>query len=312
MMNGEGDSHFYSAHGLVIQSCRPLPGLISTRADSSPDVYVCTGPVELPGADRSRSDRRRVVDVRNDEVVIHWRDILTLSVQNGQRIRVDQLTKGENNQFTGYLIVGTALGVLLHQRHRLTLHASAVNVDGSAIAFAGDKGMGKSTTAAAFMKQGYPVITDDVLAPDLTSTGTYVFPGERFFKLWPDAATTTLQSRADGLPRLHSDTTKKVFKFEDNFEGSLPLKSIYFLKYCEEKGGSPRIEEVEGSDSYIEMLKKSYALRFLGDGDTDSWFTKAMAKISNDVSSCNIIRKKNTSSIFDSVKMVKYHISKNL
>ena len=44
------------------------------------------------------------------------------------------------------------------------LHATAVVVDGEAVAFLGDCGYGKSTLGAAFLARGFPLLTDDVLA----------------------------------------------------------------------------------------------------------------------------------------------------
>jgi serine kinase of HPr protein (carbohydrate metabolism regulator) len=44
------------------------------------------------------------------------------------------------------------------------LHASAVVIRDQVIAIIGDKGSGKSSTAAALCAQGYPLLTDDLLA----------------------------------------------------------------------------------------------------------------------------------------------------
>ena len=51
-------------------------------------------------------------------------------------------------------------------RGLFVLHASSVNMNGSAIAFSGFKGYGKSTTAMAFYNQGYSVVADDYIIID--------------------------------------------------------------------------------------------------------------------------------------------------
>jgi serine kinase of HPr protein (carbohydrate metabolism regulator) len=54
--------------------------------------------------------------------------------------------------------------VLLQQRGRLVLHASAVTVDLGVVAFMGGPGWGKSTMAAAMYARGHSIVADDVTA----------------------------------------------------------------------------------------------------------------------------------------------------
>ena len=68
--------------------------------------------------------------------------------------------------------------MLLQQRGYLVLHASAVAAGGTAVAFLGHAGWGKSTTAAALYAQGYGLVTDDVLAVEMSSGRLMVPPGE--------------------------------------------------------------------------------------------------------------------------------------
>ena len=63
-------------------------------------------------------------------------------------------------------LFGPIIGFALHLRGTPCLHASAVVVDGRAVAFLGHSGAGKSTTAASFVHRGYRALTDDVLALD--------------------------------------------------------------------------------------------------------------------------------------------------
>ena len=56
------------------------------------------------------------------------------------------------------------MGILLHQRGRMVLHASAVNINDGAVAFMGHNGAGKSTTTFSFMASGYPLVADDILS----------------------------------------------------------------------------------------------------------------------------------------------------
>jgi hypothetical protein len=56
-------------------------------------------------------------------------------------------------------------------------HASAVSVNGGLLAFAGNSGVGKSTLAGVLIEAGATFFADDVLAVDVTISGTMGYPG---------------------------------------------------------------------------------------------------------------------------------------
>jgi hypothetical protein len=64
------------------------------------------------------------------------------------------------------LVAGTATAFLLALLERTVLHASAVAVDGAALAFVGQSGRGKSTLAALLCADDALLLTDDVLVVD--------------------------------------------------------------------------------------------------------------------------------------------------
>jgi predicted kinase len=69
------------------------------------------------------------------------------------------------------IITGTVLAFVLLLRGEPVLHASAVELDGSAVAFAGSSGMGKTTLATLLCQTGGRLITDDVLRLSLAGGG---------------------------------------------------------------------------------------------------------------------------------------------
>ena len=62
-----------------------------------------------------------------------------------------------------HLLLDQVIPRLLAHEGNTILHASAVAIDGRAIAFAGETGMGKSTLAASLHARGHPVLSDDSL-----------------------------------------------------------------------------------------------------------------------------------------------------
>lgn len=64
------------------------------------------------------------------------------------------------------LLAGTASAFVLALRGETVLHASAVAIGSSALAFVGQSGRGKSTLAALLCVDGAELVTDDVLTVD--------------------------------------------------------------------------------------------------------------------------------------------------
>ena len=82
---------------------------------------------------------------------------------------------------------GPFWGLLLRFRGVTCLHASAVAIGGSVIAFVGAEGAGKSTTAAAFARAGYAAVSDDVVALVERKGDFFVSPSYPHLCLWPES-----------------------------------------------------------------------------------------------------------------------------
>jgi hypothetical protein len=95
---------------------------------------------------------------------------------------------GARDEDVRVFILSSVMGALAHQHGFLPLHASALEVNGGCVLFAGDSGSGKSTVAAAFHRRGYRLAADDICAISLDDEGhPVVHPGYRHLKLWADA-----------------------------------------------------------------------------------------------------------------------------
>lgn len=119
------------------------------------------------------------------------------------------------------LAAGTMLAFLLMLRGSTVLHASAVAVDGEAIAFTGPSGGGKSTVAALMCRAGAALVTDDVLAIDVDGTPSCVGAAEEL-RLRSNAASLAAD---DGRSRATADN-RTAFAPADTFGDALPLSAI--------------------------------------------------------------------------------------
>jgi hypothetical protein len=103
----------------------------------------------------------------------------------------------------GVLLPGTVMAARLLLDGRLVLHASAVAIGETALAFVGSPGMGKSTLAGLAVAAGLPLLTDDVLRTDLVDDGARVWSGAGEVRL--RAAAASVVELAGGRGRHTAD-----------------------------------------------------------------------------------------------------------
>jgi hypothetical protein len=165
-------------------------------------------------------------------------------------------------------LLGPVLGYILRIRGTTALHASAVSVNDRAIALVGPPEMGKSTLAAALVRRGFPLLSEDVCALRATTDDFEVIPGYPLIRLWPSAV-EALFGRSDALPPLTPNWDKRGWPLQsDDVEfcsEPRPLRAIFVLGW-DGLAESPRIEEIAAGRAFIELVANSYKNLIL---DTD-------------------------------------------
>lgn len=185
---------------------------------------------------------RFAVDRRGGEVWADWPENYTLE---------DACT---------YLL-GPVMGFVLRLQGITCLHASAVAVGDYAIALAGAPGAGKSTTAAAFARSGFPLLTEDVVALVEGAESFLVQPGYPRVNLWPDSVRVLFGSE-EGLPRITPTWEKRYMALGNDglafASKAMPLGAIYILSGREEGLTDPVVEEMAGSDAFVTLAANTY------------------------------------------------------
>lgn len=252
----------YIAYGLDVRS--------EVRLDELTRKKKASG-VEAPSINMRRSNLRnevegwdghgRIVRASQDEVLLHYKDVGTFLIRQGREILFDAAPDLPSETLQNFL-TGVCMGVLLHQRGALVLHASGVEIGERVAAFVGEKGMGKSTLAATFQSRGNALVTDDVLAITVENghgLPPRVTPSFPQIKLWPDALEAALSSDRQQLPRVHPSVEKRIGRAETMAQQAQPLGCIFVLAHGEEIA----VEPLSVQEAFAETIRHSYARRLL-------------------------------------------------
>lgn len=148
---------------------------------------------------------------------------------NGAQILYRILGSVSMESLQTYLL-GRVLSHALVKRGQEPLHASAVVVDGLAIAFLGSSTFGKSSLAACFVGAGFAFLTDDVLRLEEARGQLMAHPGPPRIKLFPKLARRFLGDASKGVP-INPITEKLVFPVSGTqaSQVSVPLAAIFVV-----------------------------------------------------------------------------------
>jgi hypothetical protein len=260
----------YQIYGITLSSNQPLPILIPASTPTMTDVEVNLTEGDLSDLDKRELEypsswyRRQKAD--GVYYCLSLRDRKqNLEVEiapNGQKIWITwiDLPLAEVTA----LLIGCIMGTALRLQGKLCLHSSVVAVDNRAIAIIGTKGAGKSTTAAAFAKRGYPILADDIAVLTDCGGAFLVQPGYPRLRLWKSAV-NALYGSSEGLARVFSQTDKHFVELnQDNASAwcfhsqPLPLAAIYVLGERQQLLAAPRIEATIPQIGLMDLITHSY------------------------------------------------------
>lgn len=249
------------AFDLTIASAIALPELDILSAASAgiaTDVVIRLAAVDGP---MPPPTEWRLTRFAPGEAYFAWQGIGKFSVAEGRTIKID-LLPGVDPDSLGLFLLGPVMAALLHQRGDLVMHGSAVEiVSGRAALFVGDNGAGKSTLAAAFLKAGYRVLSDDVIALDVAETirTRAAFPA---MKLSHAALVALAPLPGDILPQAFPEAAKLRFRFADAGCGNAtPLSHIYVVQ----RGADVSMNELNPAERLAALMRYSYMPKFGAD-----------------------------------------------
>lgn len=273
----------YRIYGLNLAVNRMLPGLAASDDTAPPDVTVHwteTVAEQLPVIpDRvlyAASGRTE----QGESYLNVWRDEahqLHLSHTNGGlRLHFTIASTGRGVQILAEkgmpienimaYFLGPVMGCLLRVRRVTCLHAGVFSIGEAAVAVIGSKQAGKSTTIAAFARDGYPVLTDDIAALKEQAGTCFVQPGYPRMRLWPDAVETVsgltpgLLNRVEVISDkryldLTPDQTASEWRFQTKPQ---PLAAVYVLAY-DESAPNCTVHPLSPREGLMALVGNTYA-----------------------------------------------------
>lgn len=222
----------YELHGLRIRSEVPLAARPAGAGDDV-DLTVTWGPPiagDSPPAGRVMARLRPGLAGGYTHVatgsgyVLDYHGICRMHVSpDHASLRIHPRPHGRV-ELVPLLVAGNALAFVLTLRGEAVLHASAVELDGAVLAFAGDPGMGKSTLAALLCAAGARLVADDALRLDMRAGRVTCYAGGPDLRLRPSADVIVTALGAPGAGRAADG--RLVLRPADAFGDRLPLTGV--------------------------------------------------------------------------------------
>jgi len=265
----------FRIHGLHIRSDRTLDADVveNVRSDGDVDLDVTWGhvmPAESSGPDGelvAGFDAHEGANFRmvksGDEYVFRFYRFADVVFDAELRSAVVYPHEGADDDVVPLLITGAVAAFVLEMRGMCVLHASAVEHDGRAIAFAGPSGAGKTTAAALASVAGAPLLADDVLHVEFADDGsTWCYAGARALRLRP--VVVGLADLVPDAPRAPTPDGRVALQLAAGRHEKTPLAAVVMPRVTAE-AERLCVERLSGADALIALTTAPRLVGFVGD-----------------------------------------------
>jgi hypothetical protein len=258
----------YQIYGITLSSNQPLPILTPASTTTAIDIKVDLTEGNLSDADKIINPRGWYQKPKADGIYY----CLSLGGSK-QKLEVEIAPDGKQISINWVnlpiaeitaILIGCVIGTALRLQGKLCLHSSVIKVDNCTIAIIGAKGAGKSTTAAAFAFQGYPILADDIAVLTDCGNSFLVQPGYPRLRLWKSAL-NQLYGDETGLARVFSQTDKHFLELNQDKVSAwgfhnqpLPLTAIYVLGERQQSACTPSIETIIPQMGVMQLITHRY------------------------------------------------------
>ena len=294
---------FYLIHGLVASSEITLP-LVELTKPSSIDITIKLNQIDSNFLATEDELNAGVGSIRlgAQDILVNIANIAKFRIQNGNEIHIDASHK-ENPDWEAIklYLFGSIMGILLFQKGLLVLHSNAVLINNQAVLIAGKSGVGKSTLATIFQQQGYPVLSDDVVAINQNMRIQGGFPQ---VKLWEDTL-KELNIPSHDLQAVATQPGKFHYKLANHLGEPIDIKvkAVYVLSVVNHKQ-SPMLKPIKGLERFNQLITHTYRNELIGSTEIQVPHLDLCAKLSENIHIANITRSDQYFSGFEIVDLI--------
>jgi len=292
-MLNTGTRECYQAFGLLICSEIAFPELLPSRIDPLlVDINITVDPL-----------LQYRVPLNDDQYIANALKV-TMSIKNAGVFQINEGKtiivspyEGVDEDIIRLYILGTCMGVVLLQRSVFPLHGSAIASNDKVYAIIGESGAGKSTLTTALLKEGFTLLSDDIvpLVIDNNMNKPIVYPSYPQQKLWQNSLDSFGMENTSLRP-IFGRATKFCVSVRDNYcSEPLPLAGIFELSTTDVAGASFNpINKLESLPMLYQHTFRQFLLPRMGLVD---WHFKFSASLSQMIPMYRIKRPINEYSI---------------
>lgn len=167
---------------------------------------------------------------------------------------------GVSTHTVWHLFHSQVLPLALSRQGKLVFHASAIEVQGVAIAFMGASGKGKSTLAASFATNGSAFLTDDGLQVERSAGEWVVVPSQPSLRLWDDAQQALVGNDATAAAPLEFTSKGRFLAGKALQHCSEPRRLARICILGNGNSDVPTLEGLPPAEALIELVRHSFLL----------------------------------------------------
>ncbi|MCX8129200.1 MAG: hypothetical protein N3I35_03755 [Clostridia bacterium] len=242
----------YRAFGLNIQCELPSAHTfgMACAGQSVPDVTIRVSDVPVDLENVFYKDK--FISASSGCILLKIEGIARYLIRDGKEIII-QVEPDAREGDVATFAFGSALGTLLYQRGILAFHGSAVLTPKGAVIFTGEKGAGKSTTAAALNAKGLDFMSDDVCAVYIEDGKPILYPGLSRAKLSIDS-----YSHIKGYEPAESPLSPVLKKYGVSFGSCMKPSPLHAICVLEAAVDKPAIRKVSGVERLSLLSRHIY------------------------------------------------------
>lgn len=227
--------------------------------------------------------------IDEDDFLLDLNGIACYRIQKGCRILIYPYDESDSSSVKIFLL-GSILGVVLHQKGILPFHGSSFSYKEKGIIICGHSGAGKSSVTAAFCQKAATLINDDITPVCVATSKTTIIPLNTHIKLWDDSL-KRLQINQDELERIRPNMDKFYLPWEKSHSSEQALNHLFILSTHQKNDFIAR--DLDGIEKYNALRSQIYRRIYLkGMPETEKKYFKQLFSLATNVRVTNIFRPK--------------------